>query len=121
MEWCKWHYSKSKMGKLKGVTNMSKKEKRIDELQAVLLNHFDDKEHYSDIVYRTANDDYYSLSDLIARQWINNGCDGFGMVNISKGYDFIIEHLDELKALNMISESAKNNSGITLWKGYNLR
>ena len=99
---------------------MSKKEKRIDELQAVLLNHFDDKEHYSDIVYRTVNDEYYTLADLIARQWLNNACDGFGMVNIYKGYYFIKEHLDELKALNMISESAKNNSGFTLWNGYDL-
>lgn len=97
------------------------KQQRITQLQAILLTHFDDKVEMSKPQYRTVNEDFWSLADLIARQWKNNYCDGFGMVNIEQGYDFIIEHLDELKKLNMISESGKNNSGCILWERWELQ
>ena len=100
---------------------MNKKQQRITQLQAILLTHFDDKVEMSKSQYLTVNKDFWSLADLIARQYLNNGCDGFGMVNIEQGYDLVIEHLDELKELNMISESGKNNSGYILWERWELQ
>ena len=93
----------------------------IIQLQASLLSYFDDKEEYSKENYLFVNNDYYTLADLIARQYINNGCDGFGMVKVHEAYRFVVNNLEHLKTHNMISETATNNFGITLWENWGIQ
>lgn len=90
------------------------------ELHDTLLSYFDNEQEYQKDIYSTVNDDYYTLADMIARQYINNNCDGFDMFNIYEAYCYVIDNLDDLKAHNMISETASNNSGFTLWKNWGI-
>lgn len=93
---------------------------RITQLQAIMLTHFEDKKEYSKAQYRTVNEDFWSLADMLSRQWLNNHCDGFDMVNVYDGYCFVVDNKEELKALNMLSESGINNSGFPLWKNWEI-
>ncbi len=65
------------------------------------------------------NEESWTLADLFARLWLNNGCDGFGMVNVKKMYDLLCENKQLLIDNNMISKEARNNYGIPLWEEYN--
>ena len=40
--------------------------------------------NYDDDAPIEVNDESWTLADLFARQWLNNGGDGFGMVNVKK-------------------------------------
>ena len=97
---------------------MNTSNERITQLHAILLTHFTDKEEYSLERYRFANDDYWSLADLIARQYLNNGHDGFDTVNVGEGYRFIVENKNELKEVGMLSKTGTNNAGILLWDNW---
>jgi len=64
------------------------------------------------------NNHYYTAGDLIVRQYLNNGKNGFGMTRVKAGYEYILKNKQALIDNNMLSESAKNNSGAELWKNY---
>jgi len=83
-----------------------------------LLESFTDKKEYSKPVYHSVNDRKYTLADLIIRQWKNNGQDGFDMVNVKNTYYWLKEIKDDLIKHNLVSESAMNNFGFTLWDNY---
>lgn len=66
-----------------------------------------------------ATDQKYSAADLIVRRYLNDGSkSGFGMIKIKSGYHFILKNKKELIDNNMLSNSAKNNSGFELWSNY---
>jgi hypothetical protein len=83
-----------------------------------LLESFIDKEEYSKPIYHTVNDKKYTLADLMIRQFLNNGCDGFDMVNVGENYGWLLSIKDDLIKYNLISKNAKNNSGFPLWNNY---
>ena len=85
-----------------------------------LLESFTDKEEYSKPIYHSVNDQKYTLADLIIRQELNNGCDGFDMVNVNNTYYWLKEIKDDLIKHNLLSKSACNNSGFPLWDNYNI-
>lgn len=85
------------------------KEELIETLQS----------NYDDDAPIEVNDKHWTLADLFARQWLNNGWDGFGMVNVEQMYNLLCEHKQLLIDNDMISEAAQNNSGYPLWDGYN--
>ena len=66
----------------------------------------------------TANDKW-TICDLFIRQWLNNMCDGFGMINVRKMYTYLRAWKDVLIEENMINEKGFNNSGFPLWVDYN--
>jgi hypothetical protein len=67
----------------------------------------------------TIHEDYWTMADLFIRQWLNNGSDGFDMVNVEHVYDILVNHKDLLISENMVSKSGLNNSGFPLWVDYN--
>ena len=70
--------------------------------------------------------DKWSPCDLILREYYNNGCGSArGFLGITpsqcrKGYLFIVEHQEELKAMDMYSKEGWNNFGFPLWHDYRL-
>ena len=64
------------------------------------------------------SDDWWTLAELFARQWLNNGGDGFGMVNVRKMYNLLCENKQLLIDNDMISKEGRNNSGYPLWNEY---
>lgn len=72
-----------------------------------------------DTIPITINDDYWTMADLFIRQWLNNGGNGFGMVNVDYMYSLLKEHKDLLIKENMVSKRGANNSGFPLWNDYN--
>ena len=89
------------------------------EIIKKLLKYFDDKNEFSKEIYHTVNDEKYTLADLVIRQYLNNGGNGFGMVNVENNYFWLKEIKDDLIKHNLVSESAKNNFGFPLWENYN--
>ena len=83
-----------------------------------LLSDFENKEEMSKAIYEEVNDKKWTLADLVIRQYLNNGGDGFGMKNVRDNYDFLVEHKEELIKYNMVSKEGANNSGFNLWKNY---
>jgi len=83
-----------------------------NELIATLQNHYDDKAPIE------VNDEQWTLADLFARQWLNNGWDGFGMVNVEEMYNLLCEHSEMLVEENMISERGFNDFGFPLWEDF---
>jgi hypothetical protein len=67
----------------------------------------------------TINNDYWTMADLFIRQWLNNGSDGFDMVNVEHVYKVLKDHKDLLISENMVSKNGFNNSGFPLWADYN--
>jgi hypothetical protein len=59
------------------------------------------------------------MGDLFIRQWLNNGSDGFDMVNVEYVYKVLKEHKDLLIKENMVSKIGFNNSRFPLWNDYN--
>lgn len=60
----------------------------------------------------------WSLPELFIRQYLNNCCDGFGLKNVERMYDFIKRHKDIVVREKMIHEKGWNNSGYILWEDY---
>jgi hypothetical protein len=87
-----------------------------EELVKELRMNYDDDGRYVPI---EVHDEQWTLVDLFARQWLNNGCDGFGMVNVKKMYKLLCENKQLLIDNNMISKEARNNFGFPLWEEYN--
>ena len=79
---------------------------------------------YSDPKYRnvnSANDAVvWTLCDLFVRQWLNNGADGFGMINVEKMYELLVDNLDVLIENDMLNEDGYNNFGFPLWSEYQI-
>ena len=84
-----------------------------DELIAKLQSNYDDDAPIE------VNDEHWTLADLFIRQWLNNGWDGFGMVNVESMFDLLSKHRQLLIDNNMLSKDGYNNSGFPLWKNYN--
>jgi hypothetical protein len=64
------------------------------------------------------NEKKYTAADLIVRRYLNDGTSGFGMIKIKTGYKYILKNKQFLIQNNMLSQSAKNNSGFELWANY---
>ena len=77
------------------------------------------KNHAADGIPIEVNDEYWTLADLFIRQWLNNGCNGFEMVNVKKMFNLLSKHKQLLIDNNMLSKDGYNNSGFPLWKNYN--
>lgn len=65
------------------------------------------------------NEMWWTLADLFIRQELNNGCDGFGMVNVRKMFNLLSKHKQLLIDNDMLSKDGYNNSGFPLWKNHN--
>ena len=61
----------------------------------------------------------WSIADLFIRQFLNNGCDGFGLKNVDKVYFYLLQQKSLLIKHSLISKNGYNNSGWPLWKDYN--
>ena len=85
---------------------------KIEEIIATLQMNYDDEAPIE------VNDKLWTLADLFARQLLNNGGDGFGMVNVQAMYDLLCENKQLLLDNNMVSKKADNNSGYLLWDNY---
>ena len=75
--------------------------------------------NYDDEAPIYVNDKQWTLADLFIRQWLNNGWDGFGMVNVESMFEFLSKHKQVLIDNNMLSKNGYNNVGFSLWKNYN--
>ena len=85
-----------------------------DELIEKLQRNYQAGEHSIEV-----NDEVWTLADLFIRQWLNNGWDGFGMVNVESMFDLLSKHRQLLIDNNMLSKDGYNKSGFPLWKNYN--
>jgi hypothetical protein len=90
------------------------------ELNDKLLEFFTVKDEYSKEAYSQVNKEVWTLADLLVRQWLNNGGDGFEMVNVYEGYEFVKEHKQELIDNNMLSKEGFNNAGFRIWDNYEI-
>ena len=84
----------------------------VEEIIATLQMNYDDEAPIE------VNDELWTLADLFARQLLNNGGDGFGMVNVQAMYDLLCENKQLLLDNNMVSKRADNNLGYPLWDNY---
>lgn len=64
------------------------------------------------------SDDEWTLVEHFVRQYLNNGSDGFGMVNVEECFDYIMDNIDFIIEQDMISEKGWNKSGQELWSNY---
>ena len=83
-----------------------------EELIEILQSNYDDEAPIE------VNDELWTLADLFARQYLNNGCDGFYMTDVRAMYVLLCKNKELLLDNNMISESASNNSGYPLWDNF---
>jgi len=83
-----------------------------EELIKTLQSNYDDEAPIE------VNDEQWTLADLFARQYLNNACDGFYMTDVKAMYVLLCENKELLLDNNMISESARNNSGYPLWDNF---
>ena len=75
--------------------------------------------NYGDHAPIEVNEEEWTLADLFARQLLNNGGDGFDMVNVRQMYEMLCQNKQLLLDNNMISKVGRNNSGYPLWEDYN--
>jgi len=84
-----------------------------------LLEDFEDKEEMSKEIYHSVNSLKWTLPELMIRQFLNNGGDGFGMTNVDYNYGWLKSIKEDLINYDLISDSGKNNFGFPLWNNYN--
>jgi hypothetical protein len=84
------------------------KEKLIQKLQR----------NFDGIAPIEVNEEEWTLADLFIRQLLNNGGDGFDMSKVRQMYKLLCQYKQLLIDNNMVSEKAWNNSGYSLWEGY---
>ena len=46
----------------------------------------------------------WTVADLFIRQWLSNGCDGFGMINVEAMFEYLVSKRDVLVEKRLISE-----------------
>ena len=68
----------------------------------------------------SVNKDSWTIADLFIRQHMNNMCDGFGMVNVTNMYNYLVSIKHSLIEYNLLSKTGYNNSGYKLWDDYNI-
>ena len=90
-----------------------------NKLIAILQSNYTGKLVDGDDVPIEVNDEYWTLADLFIRQWLNNGCNGFEMVNVRKMFNLLSKHKQLLIDNNMLSKNGRNNMGFPLWENYN--
>jgi len=83
-----------------------------------LLKDFDDKKEYSKEIYHQANDEKWTLADMMIRRYLNDGCNGFGMVRVKANYEWLVSIKEDLIKFNLVSKNGFNNSGFPLWNNY---
>lgn len=99
------------------MRRQSKRQNKIvEDLKKSLQTFFNYQLKENDFFVNAKN---WTAADLILRRYLNDGCDGFGIINIFDAYDFIITNKQSLIANNMISKKGTNNSGFDLWFNYN--
>lgn len=76
------------------------------------------KDVYKNEKFQVVNAEKWTLADLFIRQWLNNGCDGFGMKNVCGTYVWLKTIKNDLIKNDLISPCGLNNSGFTLWTKY---
>ena len=69
-------------------------------------------------IHHSVNNDQWTIAELFIRQWLNNQCDGFGMKNVRKMYEYLCGRKTELIEYNLVGPYGRNNSGFTLWNDY---
>jgi hypothetical protein len=96
------------------LKNMKEKNKIIERLSKYCDKWVLDECHF----YIDDNNLKWTIADLFIRQYLNNGCDGFGLKNVRRVYNFLCSNKEILIKHNMVSERAWNNSGYPLWDNY---
>lgn len=91
---------------------------RENVMEVLRKNMFDTKSDYTKAVWYEGDSEHWSLADLFIRQYLNNGCNGFGMVNVENVYSWLVSIKDFLVKENMVSRTGVNNSGFQLWSDY---
>jgi len=64
--------------------------------------------------------DGYTIVDLFLRQYLNNGCDGFGFRNVTEMYKYFLSIKADLIRLKLFSNTARNRSGFVIWTNYEI-
>ena len=89
------------------------------EIIEYLLKNVTDND-LSDPKFFNVNEDNWTIADLFCRQWLNNGWDGFGMVNVRECYKYLVKHKELLVEYNLLNKDGYNNFGFALWKDYDI-
>lgn len=88
-----------------------------EELKDLMYNNLDQEIRWSSPL--EVNDNLWTTADLFIRQFLNNGTDGFGLTNVEKIYNILVDHKENLIEWGWVSASANNNAGHNLWDEYN--
>jgi len=113
--WVELYQSMEKQGNSRSsfyvpeLVKRNRKEKLISILQS----------NYDEAAPIEVNNKHWTLADLFVRQWLNNGEDGFGMINVEQMYILLCNNKQLIIDHNLISKSATNNFGYALWNDYN--
>ena len=83
-----------------------------------LLDNCEDKEEMGKEKYYNVNIHSWTIVDLFIRQYLNNGGDGFGMINVEEIYLWLRRIKKSLIKHNLLSKQGINNSGCSLWVNY---
>ena len=75
--------------------------------------------NYNDDAPLQVNNENWTLVDLYLRQYLNNGGDGFGMVNVEQIFNLLCKNKQLLIDNTMVNEVSWNNSRYLLWDKYN--
>ena len=104
----------------KKIQEILNKEKIItkEEIIERLLKGYDNKEEMKREKYHIINDVYWTIAELVIRQYLNNGGDGFDMINVEENYMWLKTIKDDLIKYNLLSKEGTSGSGFTLWKNY---
>ena len=86
-----------------------------DEIINFMLSNYD----YEGEKVFTVNGKIWTLADLFIRQFLNNMCDGFGLLNVYEVYNYLVLNKEYLIRYDLVSKDGFNNSGYPLWKDYN--
>ena len=86
------------------------------EIIAYLLMNYE--EQPEDKIVDSSSRTLWTLADLFIRQYLNNGCDGFGLKNVKNVFEYLIKKKDDLIKFNLVSKDGYNNSGYPLWKDF---
>ena len=92
-------------------------ELNINELKKLCVKNInkDDKTYFYDEGNEAQKKEQWSILALFLRQWLNNGCNGFGMKNVSRIGKLIYDNLEWLIDNNYIEKNGFNNCGFKLW------
>ena len=68
--------------------------------------------------YTRTNKEEWTLVEAFVRQYLNNGSDGFGLLNVEECFNYIMDNIDFIIEQDMISETGWSKAGYALWTNY---